>query len=184
LFALAAPPVLTRHADHVVQVWKRRFGVRLKPSTPGIQSRPFRAANGLIFLALISAVGIKTASVLPENVNLQHFRETYPMGAVAYLEEKSPEGRLFNSYNWGGYLLWTLPDYPVFIDGRTDLFDDTIIESWMQVIRAEGDWAQVLDNWGVKLVLLEPDYPLAGELRANHWRLLHEDEISVLFEKP
>ena len=29
---------------------------------------------------------------------------------------------MFNSYNWGGYLMFKLPDYPVFVDGRTDLY--------------------------------------------------------------
>jgi hypothetical protein len=44
--------------------------------------------------------------------------------------------RMFNSYNWGGYLLWELPEYPVFIDGRTDLYDDELVEEWLRVVRA------------------------------------------------
>ena len=29
---------------------------------------------------------------------------------------------LFNSFSWGGFLTWYLPQYPVAIDGRTDLY--------------------------------------------------------------
>jgi hypothetical protein len=184
LFALAAPPVVTRHAAVVLAALRRQFfpGVN-NPSTVS-SSRLARGANILIFLVLLLAVSLKAMTVFPEEVNNDYFRKTYPMGAVAYLHSASPEGPLFNSYNWGGYLLWALPDYPVFIDGRTDLFDDEIIDDWIQAIRAEGDWEAILDLWGVKLALLEPGYPLAAQLRARGWRVLHEDSISILLGRP
>jgi hypothetical protein len=69
--------------------------------------------------------------------------------AVDFLKENHPEGRLFNSYNWGGYLLWALPEYPVFVDGRTDLYNDEIIGQWSQVVRAEEGWQEVLARWDV-----------------------------------
>ena len=31
---------------------------------------------------------------------------------------------LFNHFNWGGYLIWTLREYPVGIDGRTNLYGE------------------------------------------------------------
>jgi len=42
----------------------------------------------------------------------------FPRGAVEFLERNPLPGRLFHVYAWGGYLLYRLPDRPVFIDGR------------------------------------------------------------------
>ncbi len=42
----------------------------------------------------------------------------YPVKAVTYLHRHLPKGQIFSSYNWGGYLLWNLPEKKDFIDGR------------------------------------------------------------------
>lgn len=85
-----------------------------------------RLVNGSIIAALAVAV-LARAVVLsaPERVE-----KSYHAGAVAHLRAHRPEGNLFNSYNWGGYLLWALPEYPVFVDGRADLYGDEILSQW------------------------------------------------------
>jgi hypothetical protein len=90
----------------------------------------------MVLAILILAVAIKAGVDFPPAANQEAFRETMPVDAVAFIKQKSPPGRLFNSYNWGGYLLWELPEYPVFIDGRTDLYNDDVISQWLQVVRA------------------------------------------------
>ncbi|MEK7571521.1 MAG: hypothetical protein AAB553_04550 [Patescibacteria group bacterium] len=42
----------------------------------------------------------------------------YPIQAVTFLQDKIPTGEIFVPYNWGGYLLWQLPEKRVFVDGR------------------------------------------------------------------
>jgi hypothetical protein len=44
--------------------------------------------------------------------------EFYPKQEVAYLKTHLPTGNLFSIYDWGGYLIWKLPEKKVFIDGR------------------------------------------------------------------
>lgn len=41
-----------------------------------------------------------------------------PEGALAFLERVGVQGRLFNSYPFGGYIAWRAPAWKVFIDGR------------------------------------------------------------------
>lgn len=43
---------------------------------------------------------------------------SYPVQAITYLRAEPCQGNLFNSYNYGGYLIWKLPDQKVYIDGR------------------------------------------------------------------
>jgi hypothetical protein len=102
---------------------------------------------------------------------------------VGYIQEQHPPGRLFNTYNWGGYLIWALPQYPVFIDGRTDLYDGPVIDDWLLVARAEPGWQTVLDTWEVNLVLFEPGMPVVRALAAEGWRLDYQDEVAVLFSR-
>ena len=47
-----------------------------------------------------------------------HHGEYYPSKAVTYLESSKCKGNIFNSYNFGGYLIWKLPNSKVYIDGR------------------------------------------------------------------
>lgn len=53
----------------------------------------------------------------------------YPDHAIVYLQKNFPKGELFSTYDWGGYLLWKLPEKKVFIDGR--------MPSWKQDLLAE-----------------------------------------------
>ncbi len=116
---------------------------------------------------IIIAVAVKVGLVYPQAANEEYFEASLPVRSVEYLQKRSPPGRLFNHYNWGGYLVWALPDYPVFIDGRTDLYNDEIIEMWLQVVRAEAGWDEILDEWEVNLVLIEPGMPLCDSTRSD-----------------
>ncbi len=181
LFAIAAPMVLSRHAADVIQAVTTRVGMSLKVPSAAVPTKFQSRLNIFLLVIILIAVVIKVGLVFPRKANAAFFEESLPVGTVAYLQENSPPGRLFNHYNWGGYLVWALPEYPVFIDGRTDLYDDDVIETWLQVVRADPGWEAVLEGWGVNLVLIEPGMPLAAALEASGWALLAADEVSVLY---
>ncbi|HEX8817206.1 MAG TPA: hypothetical protein VF753_17055, partial [Terriglobales bacterium] len=52
----------------------------------------------------------------------------YPVNAINFLRRNPAPGPLYNNLNWGGFLMWYMPDYPVAIDGRNDLYGDTLDE--------------------------------------------------------
>jgi hypothetical protein len=60
-------------------------------------------------------------------------RETFTVEAVEWIRGNQPPGKLFSSYNRGGYLLWNLPEYPAFVDGRTDPCNDQVLEEHLQI---------------------------------------------------
>jgi hypothetical protein len=155
------------------------MGIQPASSIPprGIRAVLNWSLFGLLFLATI----IKVSLDFPPSANEVLFRKRLPLDAVAFIKDKQPPGRLFNSYNWGAYLLWELPEYPVFIDGRTDLYNDEVIDEWLQVVRAEEGWQEVLDKWDVRLILLEPGMPVDGMLSFHEWQLLFEDDTAVLY---
>ncbi len=181
LFALAAPLALTRHAAPALAVLGRALGIH--PSPPRRAGKLQSRLNWTILIVLALAVMLRTAAYLPESASRAEFERSLPLRAVEFLRAERPQGRLFNSYNWGGYLLWALPEYPVFIDGRTDLYNDEIVETWLQVMRGDAGWEKTLDDWAVHLILVEPGAPLARLLETSGWRLLYQDEVSVLYSR-
>lgn len=183
LFALVAPMVLTRHLAAFLQAVSQRLGIpaarQISDSTTPGQSR----LNWILLGALVIAVGFKLTLVTPKEINQAHFDDTLPVAAVEFIRKSQPQGRIFNSYNWGAYLLWALPEYPVFVDGRTDLYGDEIIDQWVRVVRAEEDWQQILDEWDVRIILLEPDRPIVPYFADGGWRQVYADEIAVVYKR-
>jgi hypothetical protein len=108
-----------------------------------------------------------------------------PVGAAEYIRRTQPPGPLFNSYGWGGYLAWTLyPAYPVYIDGRTDLYGDALVRQYLQIVAAQAEPQAALDREGIRLVVIETESPLAAELRrAPAWRQGYADSLASVFER-
>jgi hypothetical protein len=193
-FALAAAPILARHLWPACQnVWAR-FKLQQRTSAARLQAwmdkinRPDLIPAGAHKAINLSLVGlltfitlIKVYAVSNPSVVGAYLPREFPSQAVQWIDQNRPAGRLLSSYNWGGYLIWSLPKYPVFVDGRTDLFNDEIIDQWLQVVNAQPGWENVLNKWGVNLVLLEPDRPVIGNLERSGWKLLYADRMAVVY---
>ncbi len=180
IFALVAAPVLSRHLGAILENW-----IPHRTGGKELSSRLTRPLN-VFLLALIAFVAlIKGALPLSSQFNDDTIEDQMPAEAVLFLRDKQPEGPLFNSYNWGGYVLWDLyPQYLSFVDGRTDLFDDAILEEYLDVWRGNNGWQAVLSKWGIQTVLIETDSPLARELLREGWMVVHEDEQATVFTGP
>ncbi len=108
--------------------------------------------------------------------------QRFPVKASAYIESHALQGPLFNPYGWGGYLIWRLPNMPVSIDGRANLYEATLAAS-ANTIRGAKDWPQDADLSKAKTILLEQGCPLATVLRSNpHYRLVYEDSVAAVFQ--
>lgn len=190
-FAIVAAGVLSRHLWPALQAWIKRtrergpaFWRRLINAQENRSKAPPRISprliNAVILVLLTLVAGLKLYLVTSPELIATAISSSYPAGAVDWMQENHPAGRLFNSYNWGGYLIWANPGYPVFVDGRTDLYSDEIIGQWASVVAAQPGWKDILDKWDVRLALLEPDQPVVGQLEENGWRVYYQDGVSVL----
>jgi len=180
LFALAGTIPLARHG----------YGglLRLKPLFPerkDLSERVTRPLNALLVVLFLIAAILKIRIPLQQDVIQDAFEESLPVGAVDYLEEHPGLGTLFNSYNWGGYVIWRLhPDYLSFVDGRTDLFGDVILNDYVMAWRADEGWEQVLEAYDVDVALLESDAPLSRALAHAGWQAAYEDEDAAILIRP
>lgn len=172
LFALVTAPLLARYGEAAL----RSLGLAWRAGRVAFSPRLVALNWALLLLALVGC-GLKVRLPLTAEANLEAQREFFPVDAVRFVEEFGPPREMFNSYNWGGYLLWHLyPRYRVFIDGRTDLYDDPFIQDYLRVVRAEPGWDEVLRRYNVRFVLVERTCPLVAVLKHTEgWHCVYED---------
>ncbi len=173
LFAITAAPLLAEWANASLQSIHTRSPFVLS------QSKELRLAR-LFNVIILLALGFSALFNLLQISQAEKVDANYPVEAIEWLRKNQPPGRLFNSYNWGGYLIWTLPEYPVFIDGRADLYGNDLIQQWHEVINARSHALDTLDGWNVNIVLLEPDRPIIETLKKSGWKVAYEDEKAVI----
>jgi hypothetical protein len=189
-FALMAVPLLSIFGWEVISRWTRRLPAQTKihEARTDLPAWVNRTANLTIFgMIAFMALG-KLYFVSHPAVVGEYLKEQYPAGAVEVLHTLYPagstDGNLFSTYAWGGYLTWTLPQFPVFVDGRTDLYGDQVIAEWMNIMAGKPGWEDLLAEHGVSLVLIEPEQPFVRELIAKGWRVLYADATAVLLKRP
>jgi hypothetical protein len=177
VFAVAATPVLTHHLDSLLE----ERGWVLKPLQK--TTRRMARLNVLLVIVALFAAATKTLVVLDDETVSQAIEDYLPVEAVEFIEREQPPPPIFNSYNWGGYILFALPDYPVFVDGRTDLYgDDFLTNRYFQTAIGATGWRETLDEYGINTVVVEAGSGLARNLREEvGWLLDYEDEMAVVF---
>ena len=108
--------------------------------------------------------------------------ESYPNAAAAVVEERGYPGPLYNHYNWGGYLIWRLPNVPVAMDGRSNLYGDEQIERSLATWRGESGWASDPDLTAAHLVIADVKGALVSLLRLeSRFELVYEDGVAAVF---
>ncbi len=181
-FALIIAPVLSRRAQLVVEAVSAQVKLpasvrqELNPALTGV-------LNWLIVALVVVAALLKCAVALSPRMIDMGQRQAAPVRAVEWLKNASPRppGPLYNSYNWGGYLIWALPDEPVFADGRTDVYGEFLLD-YVKVMYVRPGWQDVLDRYGVRLVLTERDSFLAAMLATQpEWRLAYSDDQAMIY---
>ncbi|MFZ1007312.1 MAG: hypothetical protein WAN65_10770 [Candidatus Sulfotelmatobacter sp.] len=182
LFALIATPLICQRLGN----WPRSVPQAL-PHPPMCASRAL--LNALILLAMAAFVGVHATQVAQHEPQAEV--QSFPAGAVSYLQAHPVDGPIFNDYDWGGYLIWKLyPSTRVFIDGRADLYatsdaseqdDPSLLDQFAKTYQFKGSWRQSLDRWNIKTALVPTDSALAvGLRRAPGWTVIYEDSQAII----
>lgn len=105
----------------------------------------------------------------------------FPVGACNYLRQTMPPGPMYNSFNWGGFLTWYLPMYPVAVDGRNDLYDGPMGEI---LLRTEGTANSYRDDPYLQesgFVLVESKGSLARQLSldSGYQRVYNDGQAEI-----
>jgi hypothetical protein len=105
---------------------------------------------------------------------------------------------MFNTYEYGGYLIWRLwPQQRVFVDGRA--LNESVYKDYRGILYNSGSTPNVLgaecqrllDRYAVRVIVMNTFeyatgafYPLAlalGSPATSDWKLVYEDPQSLVF---
>jgi hypothetical protein len=167
-FGILAAPIAARILS---EVWQE---------SPPQQRRPFADAALIVLSCVIAYVAFPSASALDEQV-----RRLSPVSAVEYIRSHHLRGPMLNEWIDGGYLVWALPEQPVFIDGRSDVYE------WSGVLAEFARFATLaeppnllLDKYHVRFCLLGRHSPLATVIPLlPGWQPVYTDDVSIIFER-
>jgi hypothetical protein len=155
-----------------------------KPVLPAVA--PFAASLLLIGGAIVFSGG--------SFFQLRAAEWRYPRGAADFLLEHHITGPLFNTYEYGGYLIWRLwPQQRVFIDGRS--LSESVFRDYGRILynvdEAGGKNAQqLLDRYGVQTIVMNTfEYsqglvyrlaPALADPRQSEWKLVYDDPTAIV----
>jgi hypothetical protein len=116
--------------------------------------------------------------------------DTFPEGALAFIEKHNINGRMFNSYPFGGYLSWAAPERPVFIDGRINqLYPPAFHKEYNKMLHTPVAWQEAEQKWNFDYAIVEYDQRSFGQHFPKHltsnpaWALVYWDNISAVYLK-
>lgn len=103
-----------------------------------------------------------------------------PSAAVAALKQHGAT-RVFNGYNFGGYLI--AQGVPVFVDGRAELYGAAFLARYDNAVRLRrpDDLFELLDSYRIDATLLSRRTPAAQLLdHIDGWRKIYVDDVAVV----
>lgn len=177
LFAVVAAPIVSRALWHIRLQWQERGPRRRKRIR---SDRPaLLALNFLLFVIVALAGALWVGQTIASNEKAVAAR--YPVDAVNFLEREGlKEARGFNEYGWGGYLIWR--GFPVFVDGRADVYGDDFLFFYQKAAQVQPDWREPLERYNVDYVLVGRRARLATMLaEVDEWREVYDDEMAKVF---
>lgn len=146
-----------------------------------LNSSWFRPSFNLVVVILIAGFTLVKWVNLARSQDARE-AEQYPQRAVSFLQASAQPQRIFVYYDWGGYSIWKLyPEYRVFVDGRADLYGDSLLRQFKTAMQLRTGWRDVLDSWKVETVLVPPSCALAQALLLDpNWHATFIDSKAVI----
>jgi hypothetical protein len=193
-FAVAAIPVISRHLQpatdawlarvksesNLARFWARSFN-RDMNSTPDLFPARLRLMINICLIIILGlAFMIKLYWVCDDDMIQKAIADSNPVGAIAWLKQNRPSGKLLNEYNTGGFLVWSLRDYPVFVDGRTDMYGEQILQDWISLVQADKNSGLLMKQYDIGIVMVDPGRPIINSLEQQGWHTAYSDSKAVI----
>ena len=121
-------------------------------------------------IAILAAPSVPAGSVAP----------TQPVQAFDYLS--GHPGRIFTEYTWGDYSI--ARHRATFVDGRTDLFEGSVLTTFMNITNLTTNPDPVFKAYDVRYVVWSPASPLAVYLSHDpRWHVIDKSSVAWVFAR-
>jgi hypothetical protein len=167
-----------------------------------------------IVMAFLIIISTKLININFISNPFDAYGDKYPRDAVIFLKDHPEYNnlKLFNRYGWGGYLVWTMPERKIFIDGRLPMLPfagHTFLNEYSEFFNKE-KVGNKLKQYNIGLILIpnkkdyielnwfEKYFLLLNEEKvnkyenhlknyleqSNNWELVYSDTVSNIYAKP
>ncbi len=139
-----------------------------------------------LFIATLAAVIVLVAAgriYLPHgrSAALAKISKSYPVSAANYIRDSHLPQPLFNPLPWGGFLTWYLPEYPVTIDGRTDLYGSDFNIQYAKTMNFDQHYSAFAPLNQAGTLLLQKDSLMGQALpSARGFKTVYSDDVAVV----
>ncbi len=115
-----------------------------------------------------------------------------PVRVTEYLNKRAkehslPSGLVFNSYQWGDYLVWAGPKHlPVFVTSHVHLIPETVWRHYFDIVNLHAGYEQLLDVYGINLIVLSKSMhqdAIEQLRRDGPWQTDYEDDRAVVLTR-
>lgn len=145
----------------------------------GIELPPASHVTVLAALMIVAAALVSTSIYIGHHRFVFTERQT-PVAAVDLLKQRGAK-RVFNAYEFGGYLISR--DVPVFVDGRAELYGEKFVMDFFNAVEAHkvDTLLGLLDQYKIDATLLVAAAPAAQVLdHVEGWKRLYADGVAVI----
>ncbi|MGH9641429.1 MAG: hypothetical protein ACRD3Q_03300, partial [Terriglobales bacterium] len=109
----------------------------------------------------------------------------FPVNACDFIRTNHLPEPLFNTYGWGGFLIWYLPEYPVAIDARLNLYGDETNRRYFDVTSGKERIETDPDFTRARTLLLERNAPITKALTTlpvfqAQFRVAYQDDLATV----
>jgi hypothetical protein len=117
----------------------------------------------------------------------------FPIYSAAYIKKLDLDGNMFNSFGWGGYLIWELQKHPVFIDGRVQVYSNDFLDKCSRMLQKPPLYFyELCGKYGISFAIV-PYATHFGNVIGDDfsgylfdrssWALVYFDNISLVYIK-
>jgi hypothetical protein len=153
------------------------------------------AATGYVLAALLAA-GIGAGAIRGSFFQLRTAEWKVPRGAADFLALHQVTGPMFNTYEYGGYLIWRLwPGQRTFIDGRA--LSESVFRDYARILynhdASDGmpSGEDLLNRYGIQVIVMNTfEYatgqvyllaPALADPAQTAWKLVYNDPQALVF---
>ena len=156
----------------------------------GTAKARIRTALFCLLALLALALGLRVAhdsyyvgARRPTRFGLGWNRLILPLDAAAFAVRAGLRGPMLNHLNFGGTLMWALPQ-PVFIDGRLEVVGEEFYEEYRRLFDSQDALEEAVGRYDLRWVVFPyatNPATLSRMSRDRRWTLAYVDGISVIF---
>ncbi len=176
LFAIVALPI----------IYRRLAKNPLMPETLAfVVFAGFIISQVAIFTSPKSAQAITQTSFVSSlfDIRQKAFYSDIPIDALAWLKTQKLLPRMFNNYDWGGEIIWQMPNQPVFIDGRAN--NRLLFQDYITINQVYPKWYETIQRYDIQWFFISSESSLAAALAElpDKWEKKYQDNQAIVFYK-